>query len=94
MVRIELQLLRFEEGCRGSDCAIDDVLDGDAGHVPRELAGFDLCEVENVIDELGESFAFADDDVEVLDDLLFGLLQLCGRPRESLGTAAPRDGGE
>ena len=53
--------------------------DGDAAHVPGELAGLDLGEVEHIVDELGEALAFADDDAEVFDDLGFGLLRSCGR---------------
>ena len=52
---------------------IDDVADGHRLHVPFELAGLDLGEVEDVVDQLGETFAFADDDLEVVVHLLDGL---------------------
>ena len=47
-----------------------------AAHVPGELAGLDLGEIEHVVNELGEPLAFADDDAEILHDLLLGLLHL------------------
>jgi hypothetical protein len=45
-------------------------------HVPGELAGLNLGQIENVVDELGEALAFADDDAEILDHLVLGLLHL------------------
>ncbi len=73
-------------------------LDRDAGHVPGEFAGFDLGQVEHVVDELGEPFAFTDDDFEIFDDLLLGLLDLAivfGDEREeALFEAAANDLGE
>ena len=72
----ELEFLHFEERCSGGDGALDDIRDGDLGHVPGEFASFDLREVENVVDELGEALAFADDDAEVFKYLSFGLRDL------------------
>ncbi len=74
MSRTSLSCLRVKERCRRGDSALDHILDGDTGHVPGELAGFDLCQIEHVVDELGEALAFTDDDIEVLDDLALGLL--------------------
>ena len=94
----QVQLLGFEQRSGGGSCALDDVGHGDACHVPGEFAGFNLGEVENIVDELGQAFAFADDDVEVLDDLLLGLLHfpvLFGNQREqALFEAAANDLGK
>ena len=72
----ELEFLCLEERCSGGNGALDDVLDGDLRQIPCELAGFDLGEVEDVVDELGEALAFADDDAKVFQDLGFGLRDL------------------
>ena len=90
----ELELLGFEQRSSGGDGALDDFLDGDVGHVPGEFAGFDLGQVENVVDELGEAFAFADDDVEIFDDLGAWPAAPCGRLQGSAERVALRGGGE
>ena len=46
-------------------------------HVPFELAGLDLREVEHVVDQLGEPLAFADDDLEVVLHLLRSSARPC-----------------
>ncbi len=48
---------------------VDDVADLHRAHVPLELAGLDLREIQHVVDELREPFPFAHDDREVLLDL-------------------------
>ena len=45
-------------------------------HVPFELAGLDLRQVEHVVDQLGEPLAFADDDLQVVVHLLHRLRDL------------------
>jgi hypothetical protein len=57
--------------------------------VPFELAGLDLREVQHVVDQLGEPLALADDDLEVVLDLLDGLSDLAVRCRTS-GKMRPR----
>ena len=69
--------------------ALDDVGDGHRLHVPFELAGLDLREVQHVVDQLGEPFAFADDDLEVVFDLLDGLRDLAIVGRARAGRCGP-----
>ena len=72
----EIQLLRFEQRSRGRNGPLDHIGDRDAAHIPGEFAGLDLGQVENVVDQLGEPFSFADNHSQIFDDLLLGLLHL------------------
>ena len=75
-VLVELQAFLFQQRRGGRRCAVDDVADRHRLHVPFELAGLDLGEVQDVVDELGEALALADDDLEVVVDLAHRLLHL------------------
>ena len=49
---LQAQAFLLEERRRGGRRPIDDLADGDALHVPFELARFDLGEIQHVIDQL------------------------------------------
>ena len=69
---LQAQALLLEQRRGGGRGAVDDLGHRHALHVPFELAGLDLGEVEHVVDQLGEPLALADDDLQVVLDLLDG----------------------
>jgi hypothetical protein len=94
----QVQLLGFEQRSSSRNGALNHIGDRNARHVPGEFAGFDLGQIEHVVDQLGEPFAFADHDIEIVDDLALGLLHLAvflGNEREEpLFKPAANDLGE
>jgi hypothetical protein len=81
----EAQALRLEQRRGGRRRALDHVGHRHRRHVPLELAGLDLGEVEHVVDQLGEAFALADDHLQVVAHLPHGLRHLAvadGHERE------------
>ena len=94
----EFQLFRIEERRCGCRSTFNDIGDRHTAHVPGKLAGFDLGEIEHVIDELGKPLTFADHDSEVFDHLRLGLNDLAvvfrNKGEEAFFKTAANDLGE